>query len=122
MVRNNADSQLLRIGLLIVVALVVVPVLFMGFGMMGGGYMMDGMWRNGWAGGAAPAWLWIVALALRLLFLLVIVGAVYLLYRSLSGSGDEADRALEELRLAYARGELSDDEYERRRETLERDR
>ncbi|WP_257300767.1 SHOCT domain-containing protein [Haloarchaeobius sp. FL176] len=31
------------------------------------------------------------------------------------------DRALEELRIAYARGEVDDDEFERRRRKLERD-
>ncbi|WP_256296082.1 SHOCT domain-containing protein [Haloarchaeobius salinus] len=29
------------------------------------------------------------------------------------------DRALEELRIAYARGEMDDDEFERRKRTLE---
>ncbi|WP_419181143.1 SHOCT domain-containing protein [Haloarcula litorea] len=31
------------------------------------------------------------------------------------------DRALDELRLAYARGDLTDEEYEQRKETLEGD-
>jgi len=42
------------------------------------------------------------------------------LYRAIAGS-DDSDRALEELRLAYARGEMSDEEYEQRRDALERD-
>ena len=49
--------------------------------------------------------------------LLVLVGIGYLIYRSASG-----DPALDELRLAYARGDLSDEEYEERRDRLTRER
>jgi len=59
-------------------------------------------------------------LAVQLLFLVAAVAAVYLLYRAITGTGD-ADRALEELRLAYARGDLTDEEYEQRKDALERD-
>jgi len=59
-------------------------------------------------------------LAVQLLFLVAAVAAVYLLYRAITGTGD-ADRALEELRLAYARGDITDEEYEQRKDALERD-
>ena len=45
----------------------------------------------------------------------------HLVYRALEGDESESDQALEELRLAYARGELTDEEYEPRLEALERD-
>jgi putative membrane protein len=48
------------------------------------------------------------------LFLLFVVAGVLLLRRGTEGSA--ADSALEELRLAYARGDLTDEEYETRRE------
>jgi uncharacterized membrane protein len=63
---------------------------------------------------------WIV-LAL-VVALAVVVGAVYLGYRAVTTQDGSADPALEELRAAYARGDLSEDEYERRRERLEADR
>lgn len=54
-----------------------------------------------------------------LLFLLVLVGLGYLLYKGIAnGTLSPQDRALEELRVAYARGELTEDEYEQRRDAL----
>jgi putative membrane protein len=73
-----------------------------------------------WGGGAAPGWLFLVGVAVPLLFLAVVVGAGYLLYRAATGRSDEDD-AVAALRLAYARGDVDDDEFERRREVLERD-
>ena len=113
-----------RLGLIVLGALalvVLVPALGMGFGMMGyGSAMGHGMWGDG---GRMPGWALLVGVGMQLLWLLVVVGAVYLGYRALAGRGDRpTDRALEELRLAYARGELSDEEYERRRDRLESDR
>ena len=55
-----------------------------------------------------------------LLFLVVLVRIGYFLYRSLTQSAlSTNNRALEELRIAYARGELSQEEFEERRESLE---
>jgi putative membrane protein len=96
--------------------------IFMGFGMMGFGPMMDGMWGDGmWGGGPMPGWMFVVGIVMQLLFLTAIVGGGYLVYRVLTGEQTESDKALEELRRAYARGELTDDEYEQRKERLERD-
>jgi putative membrane protein len=105
--------------LLLVAALILLPLLTMGLGggMMGGGMRGGHMWTDG---GVSGWWLF-VGLVGRVLTLLVVVGMGYLLYRALTESGDGADEAMDELRLAYARGDLSDEEYERRRETLERD-
>ena len=103
--------------LLVAVAIVLLPLLAMGFlmptmGMWGPAHTPGaGMWG---AGGGSWAWL-----AMWLLTLLVVAGAGFLLYTRLGrGDGEPADAAVEELRLAYARGDLSDEEFERRRERL----
>lgn len=121
MSKNTTDSSLVAI-LLVLAALVVLPAVVMRGGMMGFGPMM-GAWEHGmWGGGTMPGWMLLVGVLMQLLFLAAIVVAGYLLYRAVAGSDDDADRALEELRVAYARGELSDEEYEQRRDALERDR
>ncbi|MFA1609964.1 SHOCT domain-containing protein [Halobellus rubicundus] len=90
------------------------------WGPMHGGWMMDG------ATAGAGGWWWLLLAALwRLLVLAALVGGGYLLYRAVVGDGvgdvdgTGADPAIRELRTAYARGDLSDEEYERRRERLE---
>ena len=123
MATDTRDTRLVTIVLIVIGALVVLPMVFMGFGMMGFGPMMGGMWGHGtWGGGTVPGWMPLVAVLMQLLFVAAIVGGGYLLYRAVTGTDGDGDRALEELRLAYARGEMSDEEYEQRRETLERDR
>lgn len=108
-----------QIGLLLLAALallLVVPLLLGGFGTMMGGY---GPMMGGGTGGATAfsGWFVAVALLLRLLGVAVVVAGGYLLYRAfVRPSGDDA--ALEELRRAYARGGLTDEEYRERRETL----
>ncbi|MFB1065646.1 SHOCT domain-containing protein [Natrinema sp. H-ect4] len=121
MATETNDTRLVTIVLITLGALVVLPMVFMGFGMMGFGPMMGGMWGHGaWGDGTAPGWMPLVAVLLQLLFVAAIIGGGYLLYRAIAGS-DDSDRALEELRVTYARGEVSDEEYEQRRDALERD-
>ncbi|OLZ42481.1 hypothetical protein A6E15_16595 [Natrinema saccharevitans] len=121
MATDTSDTRLATIVLVAIAVLVVLPTAFMGFGMMRAGPMMGGTWGHGmWNGGTAPGWLPLVAVLMQLLFVAAVVGGGYLLYRAIAG-GDDTDRALEELRLAYARGDLSDEEYEQRRDALERD-
>ncbi|SNZ03705.1 putative membrane protein [Natronoarchaeum philippinense] len=121
MPENTEDTRLVTI-LLIIGAFVIFPMFFMGFGMMGFGPMMGGMWGGGmWSDGTIPGWMFIVGILMQLLFLAALVGGGYLIYRVVTGSESGSDQALEELRLAYARGELTDDEYEQRREALQRD-
>ena len=93
-------------GLLLVVALVVLfPLLWMGTGLFGGGTHM-----GGGLFGLIP------------LLLVLVFG--YLVYVALVDDSSErdADTALDKLRAAYARGDLSDEEFERRRERLREDR
>jgi putative membrane protein len=116
---NTSTNQLLTFALVLLGILVLLPLLFMGLGMAGygmmagwGGHMADG-------GTGMTGWAFLLAVLLRLALLAGLVGGGYLLYRALTG--DSQDSALEELRLAYARGDLSDEEFERRKERLERE-
>ena len=125
MARNSDDSNLLLLVLVALGVLVLFPALFMGFGIMGVGGMMGGTWGGHmWDGGSGMGWVPFVGVAMQFLFLLVLVLGAYLVYRAVAGDGETggSDPAIEELRSAYARGELSDEEYENRREALERDR
>lgn len=111
------DETLLRTLLLIVAVVLLVPFLMMVLA-----WPMMGLWGGGhmWDGNATGAG-WMTMILLWLLPLAVVLGLGYLLYRGLVGSGGrETDPALEELRVAYARGELSDEEFEERRNRLRR--
>lgn len=117
---QSNDNRLLTLVLVTLAALLLLPLLFMGFGMMSYG-MTGGTWGGHmWDGSGMTSWAFLLAVLLRLVFIAAIVVGGYLLYRGLTRSAD-ADAALEELRLAYARGDLSDEEFERRKETLERE-
>ena len=116
------DTRLVTLLLVIIGAVVIFPLFFMGFGMMGFGPMMGGMWGGGmWGDGTMSGWMFVIGIVMQLLFLAALVGGGYLVYRAITETTSDADQALEELRLAYARGELTDEEYEQRRESLERD-
>lgn len=122
----RADSTL-RIVLIAIAVIVLFPLLMMVFafpmmGMMGwwGGYgpMMGGYGNGGVS--ISPLW----GIGMMLLFLAVLLGIGYFLYRALAGNSRaliSRDPALEELRLAYARGELSEEEFETRRRKLQRE-
>jgi putative membrane protein len=122
MTENTDRTRLITIVLIIVGAFVVFPMFFMSFWPMMGGMLGGGMWGGGmWGDGTIPGWMFIVGIVMQLLFLAAIIGGGYLIYRAVAGSESDSDHVLEELRLAYARGELTDEEYEQRREVLERD-
>ena len=79
-----------------------------------GGYG-GGMMNDGWGMFGGWGFLW----------LLLLIGIVALLVSLVGGgdggnsrSGDRPDRALAELRERYARGEISDEEFEERRHKL----
>lgn len=59
-----------------------------------------------------------------LVWVLVIFGVAYVLYQALldTRSKRSGDTALKELRVAFARGEIDEDEFESRRERLEETR
>lgn len=104
-----------RTVVLAVAVLLAVPLLLMALAMplMG---LMGWMWGGGTV--FAPVW----GVVMMLLWIVVLVGGGLLVYRaatrgSTPGGGDPA---LEELRVAYARGDLTDEEFERRRERLRR--
>ena len=53
-------------------------------------------------------------------FLLIVLAIGYGIYRLLrQGPSSERDPALEELRMAYSRGELTEEEFKQRREDLQ---
>ena len=117
----STDDTLVRTVLLIIAAILLVPFLMMAFlwpvmGMWGGGHM----WNGGMWDGTGATWMWI---AMWIVLLAIVGGIGYLLYQAVRQPSREAtDPALEELRTAYARGELSDEEYDQRRERLQQDR
>ena len=118
--RMATDDSHARTLLIVLAAIILLPVLLMALampmmGLWGGGHMWDGgMWN-----GTGATWMWLVTAVVPLV---VLLGIGYLLYSVLSQPDeDRTDPALEELRAAYARGDLSDDEFETRRERLSRD-
>ncbi|CQH63507.1 DUF2078 family protein (plasmid) [Halobacterium hubeiense] len=114
---NSDDTRLVTLLLVIIGAVFIFPLFFMGFGPM-----MGVMWGGHmWGDGTMPGWMFIIGIVIQLLFLAALVGGGYLVYRAITGDAGNSDQALEELRLAYARGELTDEEYKQRREALERD-
>ncbi|WP_245883194.1 SHOCT domain-containing protein [Halalkaliarchaeum desulfuricum] len=72
--------------------------------------------NDGWGWGLFGGW--------GFLWLLLLVGIVALVVSVIGGTersqnGDQPDRAHEELRKQYARGNLSDEEFEKRRRKLQ---
>lgn len=121
MTTTTTDRRLVTLVLLALAALLLLPFGLMGFGMMGSGPMMGGTWGGMWTDAAVPGWYSFVAFAVPLLVLVALAGSAYLAFRLADVSTDDADDALDTLRTAYARGDLTDEEYEHRREVLERD-
>jgi putative membrane protein len=81
--------------------------------------LMGWWWGDGMMT-ASPLW----GVGMMLFWLVVLLGVAYVLYRGLvsrTATGTDSDPALEELRLAYARGDLTAEEFEERRERLQRD-
>lgn len=116
----DTENDLVRVLLAVVAVIVLVPVLMMVLmmpmmGMWSGGHMGDGGTGGMGAGTALWPLMWLVPLA-------VVAGIGYLVYRAVKRSADSvSDPAVEELRVAYARGDLTDEQFEERRERLERD-
>ncbi|GAA2663733.1 SHOCT domain-containing protein [Halobellus rarus] len=112
---NQLDTT--TIILLILGAIIVLPLLTMGMGfggMMGYGGMMGGY-------GTTSGWWPLVGMLVQLVFLLLLLGGGYLVFRRVTESQSSRNPAMEELRVAYARGDLTDEEYEQRKDALERE-
>lgn len=109
------SDGLLRVALVVLAIILIVPMAMMivAVPMMGS---VGGWWGDHMGFGASPIW----GIGMALVWLVVLAGLGYLLLRGLSGGERDDDPALRELRMAYARGDLSDDEFEERRETLRR--
>ncbi|KYH24131.1 hypothetical protein HAPAU_37740 [Halalkalicoccus paucihalophilus] len=117
---ERTSDGLLRIVLIVLAVIVLFPLLMMVFAMPMMG-MMGWWWGGGMAGGLSPLW----GIGMMLVWLIILIGIGYLLYRGLVGgvgSSITTDRALEELRVAYARGDLSEEEFEERRTNLRREK
>jgi putative membrane protein len=98
---------------LVLGAFILIPMLMMGFGgMMGYGGMMG---QYGSTGGWWP----FIGMVVPLVFFLVLLGGGYLIIRRVTDTQSSHNPAIEELRLAYARGDPTDEEFEARREKLE---
>jgi len=108
------DGRLVGLAIAVLGALLLLPALTMGLGAMGGG----GMWAGGMQGPTgAPGWVWLVGLLLQAGVLVAVVALGYSLLQAPAGDGG-TDPAVAELREAYARGDLTDEEYERRLDRL----
>lgn len=115
---EGASDGLLRIVLIILAVIILFPVLMMALAVPMIGMM--GWWGGGIVGGLSPMWV----LGVMLVWFVVLGGIGYLLYRGLVGgvgSSIPTDRAVQELRLAYARDDLTDEEFEERRTKLRRE-
>ncbi|ELZ79763.1 hypothetical protein C455_07315 [Haloferax larsenii JCM 13917] len=121
---RTSTARLVGIVLLALAALFVLPALLglaglFGRGPMGwGGAWMHDTWMHGGGGMATPWWMWGMGLVGQMLVLAVLVGGGVLVYRAVQ-SNSEGDDALDELRRSYARGDIDDEEFDRRRERLE---
>ena len=114
--QSTTDDSILRVVLIVVLILIAIPFVMMivmmpMMGAWGVGHMNGWMWD-----GTGPSWAWIF---MWLVMLGILLGGGYLVYRAIRTPGESSDPALEELRAAYARGELSDEEFETRRERLQ---
>ncbi|WP_336360860.1 SHOCT domain-containing protein [Haladaptatus sp. ZSTT2] len=123
MTTTSSQRQLLWVALVILAAFLILPALLMGFGLMGYGPMMGGVWGGGFGmnSGTVPGLMVAAGFLMQLLFFVAILAGGYLLVRAVTGT-QGSDRALDELRLAYARGDLTDEEYDERKRRLETDR
>ncbi|USZ72266.1 SHOCT domain-containing protein [Natronosalvus halobius] len=112
------DDSLVRTILIVIAAFLILPFLMMVVMMpMMGLWGWDHMWTGSTWDGTGATWMWLL---MSVVPLLVILGFGYLLYSVIrQSSTQQSDTALLELRTAYARGDISNEEFEERRERLQ---
>ena len=109
-----ATDGLLRIVLVVLAVVALAPMLMMAFA-----FPMMGTWGGmmGRVGGAGVSPLW--GVVMMLVWSALVLGGGYLVFRRVASvAAGDRDPALRELRHAYARGDISDEEYEQRRTGL----
>ncbi len=108
-----SNDAVLRAILVLVAIVLFVPLIGMVlfWPTMGAGH--GGMWD----GTNGMGWWWPLS---WLVLLALVVGVGYLVASAFRDGTESADPAMEELRTAYARGEITDEEFESRRERLRR--
>lgn len=108
---QTTDDGALRLVLIVIALVLLAPLL-----MMVVAVPMMGVWGTGMMGsygdfGVSPLW----SIGMTVIWLVILVGGGVLIYRWLARSGGSTrEPAVEELRLAYARGEITDEEFEER--------
>ncbi len=116
------DSNVLKIVIIGIIVVFVLPMLLMVLilpvmGMWNGPHMF-----NGWMGsGVAPGVVGLIWFLMTVLFLMIIVGVGFLILRAATSTTEEDDPAIQELRKAYARGDLTEEEFETKMERLQVD-
>ena len=110
------SESLTRTVLLVLLGLLAIPLMMMlvMLPVMGAfGWSHMGGWMWGSSGG------WVAMVLLMGIPLLVVIGIGYLVYQSFgTETTEQPDEAIEELQRVYARGDISDEEFEKRRENL----
>lgn len=115
----TTDDLLVRTLLIVIVAILLLPVLMMALMMpVMSIWGMGHMWNGGMWDSTGATWMWLLMMFVPLLLLL---GGGYLVYNAIRRPNtQQQDAAVAELRTAYARGELSDEEFEERYEQLQK--
>lgn len=118
---NQELRSILSVGLVVVLALVLLPALVMIF-MMGGGMIVGGM-MGGWNStlGNSGNWWW-GGLVMLVMLVLLIGGIAAVIAWTLRRGGQafrpDNDEALSILKQRYARGEIDKEQYEQIRRDL----
>lgn len=109
---RSSNRSLMRLVLIGVGAFVFVQILMMAIMMPTMGWMMTDE-----AVSISPTW----GIVMGAVYFLILLGFGYIIYRAVTKSSQQ-DAALKELRRTYARGELTQEEFEQREEDLKREK
>lgn len=117
MASEDGSDDLLRVVVIVLAVLILLPTVMMVLSAP-----LMGSWMLGWGMAGDAASIMVLVMMLGWVVVLALIG--YVLYRAVGGRATlfgSGDSAIEELRRAYARGELSEEEFENRRAKLEDD-